>query len=242
MKKIFLILLIICNFLLCENKKEKHPTKHDYLIAWIIYTNQKPIDNCINDYKQLNPLWNTYYTNTFINYSTSCENIIIGDSTMDLSRKTTFYDSNKTHNYSVSGNTACDYLQNVEYIKCDNPKNILIATSDGNGVLRDIPSQVSINTIKKLVTKVKTKWTSVQKVIVIGIHPIQVNSANKNKNSVNLGVSQIEGICYINPLPIWGVGENDLPRDDWMLDSIHYKEPVYSLYKTQILNQCGVGL
>lgn len=240
MKKIILIILLILFSISCIQEKEKHPTKKDYFILWYVLNSPKPVDNCINDYSQLNPLFNTYLQNDFVNYSTSCQNIIIGDSTMDLSRQTTFYDKTKTNNYAVSGNTACDFLYQMEYINCI-PKNVLIATADGNGVLRSVSSQASINTLKKVIDRSKVKWNP-SKIIVIGIHPVLVTAANKNKNPVNSEIAKLTDICYINPLPIWGATENDPPRTDWMLDSIHYKQPVYDLYKTQILNQCGVSL
>lgn len=241
MKNILLILILVSSLVSCINEpKEKHPTKKDYLILWSVLNSPKPVDNCISDYSQLNPLFNTYLQNDFINYSTSCQNIIIGDSTMDLSRQTTFYDKSKTNNYSVSGNTACDYLYQMEYINCT-PQNVLIATADGNGILRNVSSQASINTLKKVIDRSKVKWNP-NKIIVIGVHPVLVTVANRNKNYVNNEIAKLTDICYINPLPIWGVGENDLPRTDYMLDSIHYKQPIYDLYKAQILSQCGVSL
>lgn len=237
---LFLILFVFSFSCIQQPEKEKHPTKKDYLILLYVLNSPKPVDNCINDYSQLNPLFNTYLQNDFVNYSTSCQNIIIGDSTMDLSRQTTFYDKTKTNNYSVSGNTACDYLYQMEYINCT-PKNVLIATADGNGVLRNVSTQASINTLKKVIDRSKVKWNP-SKIIVIGIHPILVTAANRNKNAVNNEIAKMTDICYINPLPIWGASETDSPRTDYMLDSIHYKQPVYDLYKAQILSQCGVSL
>lgn len=235
-----LLILFLSLFISCNEPKEKHPTKKDYTLAILAIVNNFS-DSCLSDYGTLNPLFTIYYNDIFSSYPISCETVIIGDSTMDLSRQTTFYDSVKTYNYSVSGNTACDYLQQMEYVKCQNPKNILIATADGNGVLRGVSSSASISTIEKVINRSRVKWNP-EKIIVIGIHPVLVTSANTNKNSVNNGVSQIPNICYINPLPIWGATETDNPRVDWMIDSIHYQSNVYDLYKTQILNQCGVGL
>jgi hypothetical protein len=124
----------------------------------------------------------------------------------------------------------------MEAIKCY-PRNVLVATGDGNGLLRKIPSQVSIDTIKKVTTRIMEKWNS--KIVIIGIHPILLTNENIAKNPVNAGVSKLVS-CYINPLPIFGVGENDPPDSTLMIDQIHYNSTIYPKYKTQILNQCGI--
>ena len=237
MKKLILVLIIL-GLTFCQQQKEKHPTKKDYFIALIILNTKNPNNSCVSNYGQLNPLLSSYQTNEFINYSSTCDTVIIGDSTMDLSRQTSFYDKLKTSNYAISGNTACDYINQMEYLKC-NPKNVIIASADGNGILRGVSTQTSIDTINQVVNRAKEKWNP-NIIVVIGVHPILLVSANKSKNEVNKGVSQIKGICYINPLPIFGVGENDPPDTSYMIDQIHYKEPIYSKYKIQIENQCGL--
>jgi hypothetical protein len=223
----------------CQNTKADHPTKNDLLLLAALYNYQQSQTNgdCKSQYKSMNSLYSTYAATEFVNYPVNCENIIIGDSTMDLARSTSnFYDKTKTLNYSISGNTACDYLYQMEAIKCY-PKNVLIATGDGNGVLRKISNQVSIDTMKKVVTRVKEKWNA--NTIIIGIHPVLLTNENIAKNPVNAGVSQLVP-CYINPLPIFGVTENEPPDSTLMLDQIHYAQSIYPKYKTQILNQCGL--
>lgn len=231
--EILLILFVAFN---CENKKESHPTRNELLLLAVVSQQNKDPNDCKTYYKSLSSLYKNYYDMEFVNYSTSCETVIIGDSTMDLARATSFYDTSKTHNYAVSGNTACDYLYQMEAIRC-NPQNVIIATGDGNGVLKQVSSQTSIDTMKKVTLRAKEKWNT--NIIIIGIHPILLSNENLTKNPVNTGVRQLTS-CYIDPLPIFGVGETDPPDGAVMLDSIHYNSTIYPLYKTQIENQCGV--
>ncbi|HMV43175.1 MAG TPA: hypothetical protein PKD50_11610, partial [Leptospiraceae bacterium] len=218
-------------FIYCQNHSERNPKKKDLILFAALYTYQKTQStDCKDQYKYLNSLYATYASATFSSYSTQCDAIILGDSTMDLARATSFYDATKTLNYAISGNTACDYFYQIENIRC-NPKNVLIATGDGNGVLRKVSSANSIETMRKVIAKIKGKWNA--NIVVIGIHPILLPSENSLKNPVNQGVSQL-GVCYINPLPIFGVGENDPPDSSLMIDSIHYNPTIYPKYKTQI--------
>ena len=231
--QILLILFVVFN---CENKKEFHPTTSELLLLAVVSQQNKDPNDCKTHYKSLNSLYQDYYNVEFKNYPTTCQNIIIGDSTMDLARTSSFYNTSLTYNYAVSGNTACDYLYQMEAIRC-NPQNVIIATGDGNGVLKQLPSQTSIDTMKKVTLRVKEKWNA--NIVIIGIHPVLLSNENLAKNPVNAGVSQLTS-CYIDPLPIFGVGENDPPNSAVMLDSIHYNSTIYPLYKTQIENQCGV--
>lgn len=235
-----LILFIpILIFSHCHTKTQTNKSRKDLLLLAALYNYQQSQNNndCKNQYKTMNSLYTNYANTEFANYSKSCENVIIGDSTMDMARAVSnFYDKTITLNYAISGNTACDYIYQLEAINCY-PKNVLIATADGNGVLRKISSQVSIDTMRKVIARVKEKWNS--KIVIIGIHPILLTNENIAKNQVNTGVSQLVS-CYINPLPIFGVGENDPPDSTLMLDQIHYNSTIYPKYKTQIINQCGI--
>ncbi len=234
------VVFFFCLFVIgCQNTKTNHPTNNELLLLAVAYNYQQSQNSgdCKTQYKNLNSLYQTYFNTEFTNYPTTCENVIIGDSTMDLARSTTtLYDKSKTYNYAISGNTACDYLYQMEAIKC-NPKNVLIATGDGNGVLRKVSSATSIDTMKKVTARIKEKWNA--NIVIIGIHPILLTNENIAKNAVNIGVSQL-GYCYINPLPIFGVGENDPPDSSLMLDQIHYNTTIYPKYKAQITSQCGI--
>jgi len=236
MKRIITILILA--FMPFCTPNDKSPTKQDWLIA-LTAVSYNFTDDCVKDYQNLSSIFPTYQTSVLSSLPTHCETAIIGDSTMDIGRQVSgFYDPSKTNNYGIGGNTACDMLYQMDFINC-NPANVLIATADGNGILRNVAPSTSIKTIGKIISKAKEKWSP--KIILIGVHPIQVTSANKIKNEVNEGVKSLAD-CYIDPLPIFGVGANDLPPSNFMADSIHYKEPIYTRYHNQILNQCGVSL
>jgi len=234
MKRIFLIILLIIG---CT-KQESKPTKQDWTVA-LLASYYNVDDICIREYGSISPLIQHYATNLFAYYPTTCETAIIGNSTMDIGRQVSgFYDPTKTNNYGIGGNTACDMLLQMDVIQCK-PKNVFIASADGNGILRGVSSDVSIKTVGKIIFKAKAKWNA--KVILAGVHPVQVIEANKKKNAVNEGVKNIPD-CFIDMVSLFGVGINDAPPKEFMADSIHYKEPIYTRLHNQILNQCGVSL
>ncbi|MDX1959748.1 MAG: hypothetical protein SFU98_14325 [Leptospiraceae bacterium] len=235
-----IIAIVLCITLLgCENQsKEKFPIKKELLAIAYLSVKEKEKEDCKNEYKSLNTsLYSNYLSTQFSKYSNSCENVIIGDSTMDLAKlNLEFYDRSKTLNYAVAGNTACDYLYQFEGIGCS-PKNVLIATPDGNGVLRKVVSSTSITMIKKLTDRIKQKWNS--KIVIIGIHPVLLSNENLLKNPVNKGVKDL-GYCYIDPNPIFGVSESEMPSQSLMVDQIHYSETIYPKYRQKIIEQCGI--
>lgn len=231
------IILIFILALGCSDPKPS-PTNKDWVVALTaIYFNVD--DMCVREYGVVSPLAPTYAANLFFAYPDQCENIIIGNSTMDIGRQVpSFYNPARTNNYAIGGNTACDMFLQMSYIKCS-PKNVIVASADGNGVLRGISPEVSAKTIKKILDTAKTRWNA--KTILVGIHPIQVVAANKRKNAVNALVKPLPD-CYIDMVELFGVDENSPPPASFMTDSIHYKEPVYTNLKNKILAQCGVQL
>jgi hypothetical protein len=234
-KSVVWLLILLLPF--CQ-KKEQNPTTQDWATALLaIYYNVS--DECIREYGSISPLGPHYATNVFSGYPTTCETAIIGNSTMDIGRQVPgFYDPLKTNNYGIGGNTACDMLLQMDLILCS-PKNVVIASADGNGVLRGISSEVSKKTISKIINKAKAKWNP--KIILVGIHPIKLPEANKRKNDVNRLVKELPD-CFIDMVSLFGVGENDPPLDSQMADQIHYKEPIYTNLKNRIFSQCGVSL
>lgn len=232
-----LVLGLVMLALFCSPTK-KHPTQQDYVTA-LLASYYNVDDICIREYGSISPLIQHYAQNLFAYYPTECENIIIGNSTMDIGRQVSgFYDPSKTNNYGIGGNTACDMLLQMDVIQCK-PKNVLIASADGNGILRGVSSDISIKTVGKIITKAKVKWNA--NVILAGVHPIQVTEANKKKNAVNEGVKNLPD-CFIDMVSLFGVGIDDAPPKEFMADSIHYKEPIYTRLHNQIKNQCGVEL
>lgn len=236
-KIIFLSLLLINISIGCK-KSEPSPTKEDWTLALTaIYLNVDDI--CIREYGYVSPLAPNYAANVFSGYPETCENAIIGDSTMDIGRLVTgFYNPAKTNNYGIGGNTACDMLLQMQFIRC-NPKNVIIASADGNGVLRGVSADVSRRTIEKVIAKAKERWNA--KVSLVLIHPIQLPEANQRKNLVN-DLLRSSADCTINMVNLFGVGINDPPPANYMKDQIHYDTPVYNLLKNALFSQCGVSL
>lgn len=222
----------------CSHNSDRKKKNQDVLIAFVFYQVGR---GCYIDYPSPNPLLITYKDELLSN-PTTCENVIIGDSTMDIGRqKDFFYDRSKTQNYGIGGSTACDFHTAYEYVRCKNPKSVLIATSDGNGVLKGISPEVSQKTIASLVDKVRSGLNP-STIAVLGIHPVEVTAANSVKDKTNTLVSQIPNICYIDPLPIFGVGENAPPPEGTMDDSIHYGEIIYRRYKNILSAKCRIDL
>lgn len=236
MKTFFLVFLFILIFG-CQGKKNS-PTEQDWITALVaIHYNVQ--DECIREYGSISPLGVHYATNLFSGYPLTCENAIIGNSTMDIGRQVSgFYDPGKTNNYGIGGNTACDMFLQMDFIQC-HPRNVIIASSDGNGILRGVSAEVSKKTIQKIINKAKAKWNP--KIILVGVHPIKLSDANRRKNDVNRLVKELPD-CFIDMVQLFGIGENDLPPDSFMADQIHYKEPIYTRLKNKILSQCGVDL
>jgi hypothetical protein len=234
MRKLILLFLI----LLSCNTDKTSPSDQDIMIALaLIHASQD--NSCVAQYGSISPLGNFYNQNLFSGFPETCENVIIGNSTMDIGRQVSgFYDANKTNNYGIGGNTACDMLLQMEYIRC-NPKNVIIASADGNGVLRGVSAETSKNTINQIINKARERWDA--NIILVGIHPVKIREANIRKNRVNELVRPLPD-CFVNMVELFGVGENDLPPDNLMVDNIHYAESVYFLLRDKILNQCGVGL
>lgn len=218
--------------------KEKSPTDEDILISLLTIYYNVP-DECVYEYGTISPLGAFYKANLFDSYPKTCKNAIIGNSIQDIGRQINgYYDPKITNNYGIGGNTACDMLIQMELIECK-PENVVIATADGNGVLRGVPSQTSVKTVNKIIKRAKQKWNA--NVILVGIHPVQNESANIRKNAVNEGVKNIPD-CFIDMVSLFNVGINDPPPTNYMADPIHFKEPVYTMLHNQIKNQCGVNL
>jgi hypothetical protein len=236
MKKLLLILLLFI-FSNCE-KKEPSPTNEDWTLAAAAYYFNVD-DMCVREYGYVSPLAPNYAVNVFSGYPATCDNAIIGNSTMDIGRSVNgFYDPAKTNNYGIGGNTACDMLLQMQFIKC-NPKNVIIASADGNGILRGVPPEVSKRTIEKIIAKSKERWNA--KVTLVLTHPIKLPEANQRKNIVN-DLVRNSADCTMDMVKLFGVGINDPPPNNLMKDQIHYDTPVYTLLKNALLSQCGVSL
>ncbi len=155
-----------------------------------------------------------------------------------------FYNSDRVQNYAIQGNTACDFLQQLDYISGE-PTAFVIGTMDGNGIIRGVSPEVSEKTLIKIALKIKSKFP-LTKIVFVGTHQIKLIQANKIKTEVNRRMklySEANNICYVETYDIFGVGSNDVPPNEYMNDQIHpANNPFYPELNKKIKNQCGVDL
>lgn len=226
-----------------DNKKESKPTKQDFILALTAF-HFNFNDRCVLDYGQLSFLFPTYLNSIFLPEGNVKSIVIIGDSTLDIGRQyPTFYSRDKVSNRAVGGNTACDFMYQLDYI-FGNPEYMIIGTMDGNGTLRGIHPQVSADTLIRTINKATNKWVNL-KPILIEIHPVLIESANKTKNEVNRLMREYansNSYCIINMVELFGVGESDPPPLTYMADNIHYTNPIFDRLRDKIKSQCDLDI
>ena len=232
--KIFTVLfLIILSF--CSVKKNSHK-KEILIFSFLGWQSQQ----CRNYYGTSNTLFfsdeylNKYTLQTPLNLS------IIGDSTMDISSRYSGWMSSSTVSFAVSGNTLCDmYEQNINLNKTY--KNVLIASNGGNDILRKIPNDIIIQTFKQLSENIRKTGS----LTVIGIHPVRVDYANKQREYINsqikIIVENIKG-CYIDPSSLFTLDSDGRTVQEQMLDSIHYNQTKSFEIKNLVKNNCNIQI
>jgi hypothetical protein len=234
---IFLLLLLIqCTLFDSESKKKderKKALNALYVIAYNINTN-----DCRTHYGSQNILFsnNEYYSK--VSKTGNYKTIIVGDSTMDISTRYEGFLGSESFSYAISGNTSCDYIEQLNIIKTI-PETVLIATNDGNGLLRAISVDVINKTNKDLVNQIRAKWHNV-KVHAIGIHPTRADYANRNKDRVNEYMKSLVD-CYIDPAPLFTIDSDGRASIDNMLpnDAIHYNKDMSFEIKKYYMTLCG---
>jgi len=241
MKKIFILILITVSiFLNCQQKKPKE-SKLDYLVAtFFIYGFT---DECVNSYGYLNSLYNTY-TAVFPSYN-GAKVLWIADSTIHFAKLETDFTTELSDNRAIYGNTACDFLNQI---RAASPgyETLIVASADGNGVLRGISAETSLKTLKKVFSYGKDV-IKVKNIIVVSIHPIPDQDINTRKNAINYAVkkeAEEQGYCYIDMPALFGKSDTQFPDSSQMRpgDKIHYDSSIYPLLKSKIKTQCGVDV
>ncbi len=186
--------------------------------------------------------WPTYSTVT-----QQYKNIVIGDSTMDISKSTAgWYDPTITYVYSVSGNRFCDMTRQwIPQSRQTNVQVVIIGTAGGNDLLQNENLTEIVNNGKILINKVRSQWPSA-KIVMIAIHPTQVSSANTNKpttnNAIQTYLNGMSNTCFYDPWPLFtGVTNNTMAaQSSDMLDSIHYNSSMALKIKTALNTNCGI--
>lgn len=234
--KIILILLLLS----CAKEEKKHHERllNDLMIVKL-YQRIKPM-SCRESYGQPNTLINfsEYYTK-FINTNTYT-NLVLGDSTMDISTRYEGFLSSHSYSLAISGNTACDVLEQLAIVNVKT-ENVMYSTNDGNGGLRNI----DVNTIRKtnndVINAIKVKFNP-KVIVVILLHPTMLsNFASKRIEINNNFVIDNPDVCSILPDTLFTL-VNGLATEKDMLDSIHYNRDISFGIKQLVKDKCNIDL
>ena len=262
MKKFLSALLLTLSLSYCSQVNDAlypHPTKKQEMIkdigtAYTIALLANPIldfsvtctfppannfDNAIYGTAGYWPVYN------FV--TTQYQNIIIGDSTMDISRNVAgWLDSTITYAYPVSGNRFCDMIhQWVPQSRQKNVQVVIIATAGGNDLLQNENLTEIINNGKILINKARAQWPNA-KIVMIAIHPTQMANANVNKpttnNALKAYLNGMSNTCFYDPWPLFTGVTNDTmaAQSSDMIDSIHYNAAMAMKIKTALNTNCGI--
>lgn len=203
--------------------------------------------------------FNSRYTD-FRNDTKQYENIILGDSTMDISgRYEGFLDPKKTQNLAVGGNNLCDMNRQMFVIQTENPSHILISTAGGNELIQDISLENRVRSLELLLQKVSERYPNTF-VSLVGVHPTRIPELNIQRPEHNTAMKNafenfsgnINSPCWVNPLPLFGdgsLGENDpAPASDMIIlpggniDPVHYNQSISFALKSLLEDECNLSI
>lgn len=270
MKKILIPILAVIafSFSSCMNH---HTSKREELkkdLQWIAFftliSNPNSTDAFGCSAIDPNALYFTppYYP-TYITKSGYVKNIIISDSTFDISVRSYsgYIDPSITYHYGVSGNTSigmCSQfavsqniltgmyngaIQNIFGVD-----TVIISTAAGNDMLRGDSNSNIISNLKNLVDKVRSRFPNA-KIIMVGIHPTLVTAGNLNKGTTNTAIKNyllnMSNTCFYDPGPdpsVFNKPEGVASDPSQMLpgDSIHYNQTISFAIKSRLQVLCGV--
>lgn len=263
MKKFFACFMISFLIVGCSNfnpfphkTSKKEELKRDLsIIAWLTWmTNPDAFDEspCTQIDPNPNPLYlqSPYYF-TFVTNTTVSQNIIIGDSTVDISRTYSgWLNPTTTYSYAVSGNRLCGMNTEMRAIKITTePHFVLISTNGGNDALSGgfTNAQIQQNLVY-LVDKIRARWVNTMIVLML-IHPTQLAGANAAKGAINTAaanyVNSLNNTCVYNPGPdplAFNKVEGQAADPSQMLDSIHYNQAMSFTIKSRLSAVCGLNL
>lgn len=239
MKKTFLFIALI--FLACQ-PKEKDPVPDLIFLSLLMQQNPTIYDSAeCQLFYPLNPIYvSAGYAQRFMNDGKQYENVVLGNSTMDISRSFPgFHDPNRTQINAVGGDTLCDFRSRFPYsIRTQSPENIVVSTAGGNDILRNIPLPRIVSTFEDFHSNLRSRFPS-SKLSYIEVHPTFVDSANKVRKNLSSQLREISsGSCWVNPDPCF----SDPLKDSEMLDAIHYNQSSAFCIRNLLKNQCEVEL
>ena len=230
-QKIFVLLILIVQIFTCKTTSKRH-----------IYFPLAPYEEavCRSGYPTKSIAYPTeFYAKTFVTDTRLYKNIIIGDSTMDISRKYKNFISENTQNVAVSGNTFCDMIEQTPAILTPNPQNIIISSAGGNDAIQKKTPDAIISTGKTLISRLRSRFPG-SKIILVGIHPTKLDYVNIIRNTINRALEKVVD-CYVDPDEYFHIQLNGEPLETELIDKIHYSKDMSFQIKEGIL-KCGADI
>jgi hypothetical protein len=239
MKRILFLFLLL--FISCGNQDNSKQREQDLIFALLLAQNASVYEQAdCQLYYQLNPVYvSGGYAERFISDRKQYENIIVGNSTIDISQKfSNYYNTQATQINAVSGDTLCDYRSRVgKSINSTNPSAIITSTVGGNDLLKSFSNERIVETFRDYHSYLRNRFHST-KLIYIEVHPTFVDKANSNRKVISAQMRALSpDSCWVNPDPCFS---NPLLESE-MLDSIHYNQASALCIKSLVSSQCGVN-
>lgn len=260
----FLISILAGTTLLISCKPEKNDPLDDLLFnAALIYLLTRPVQaplfasQCAEYSGHPNSLYNNddYYPR-FRDDPVQYKNLILGDSTMDLTRfYDGFIDPSQTQNLAVGGNSLCDMERQMIAINTTEPENILISTAGGIDLLRELEEPLIENSLELLLDRIHVKFPAAS-IHVVAVHPTQISAVNVRRGDHNEAMKAIveshesetaQSSCYFDPRELFTddegdpVGSTDPAPDEHMIqlpdgsiDRVHYNQAMSFSIKSEL--------
>lgn len=237
------LFFIILHFISCTAEKPKLSRNTVLALGAVSALNSYNSD-CRNYSGKTNPLYTLPdYRQKFLQYRTaSYKNLVIGDSTMDISSRYSGFLSSNSVSLAVSGNTLCDMAEQYEDI-LPLTDSFFISTGGGNDLLKKISLDRIENSANRLFSILKKKAGG--KGAVAGIHPTRIDDANRDRVELNRRIQKLAesySICFISAENLIRLDPDGKASQEDMLDSIHYNENISFAVKSRLSSVCGLTL
>lgn len=261
----FLLFLLAIGLIHCQNPSNKNKDRDRLIQAGLILyliqeSRSAPLDDseCSN-WSSVNRAFERRYKQ-FLNDKGQYQNLILGDSTMDISgRYVGFFNPSITQNLAVGGNSLCDIIRQFSVIQSQNPQNILVSTVGGIDLLQGIPLEKRGRSLELLIEKIQNRFPNAN-ISMVAVHPTQIPSVNQergihNNFLKNKAFALLGGppkICWLDPLPLFGDGtlspsdpapdQNMIVLPDGTIDPVHYNKDMSFAIKEKLELDCNLFL
>lgn len=238
---LFFILCLVC----CTAEKPKNRLSRNAVIALSAVSALNSYNaDCRNYSGKTNPLYPLPdYRPRFLQYRTaSYKNLVLGDSTMDISSRYAGFLSTDSVSIAVSGNTLCDMAEQYEDI-LPLTESFFISTAGGNDLLKKISMERIENSANRLFSFLKKRTKG--KGAVAGIHPTRIDDANRDRAELNRRIQRLAesySFCFMSAENLIRLDADGKASEADMLDSIHYNENISFAVKSRLSSVCGISL